>query len=57
MKRSCLYNNSLNTKSDIDHMAYNTQRNLRVSLIRQAKKQCLSNLNTNVVLQNYNRQS
>ena len=57
MKRSCPYNNSLNTKSDIDHMAYNTQRNLRVSLIRQAKKQCLSNLNTNVVLQNYNRQS
>ena len=39
MKRSRLRNKFLNTKSDIDRKAYNTQRNLYVSLIRQAKKQ------------------
>ena len=38
MKRSCLCNKFRNTKSDIDPKAYNTQRNLCVSLIRQAKK-------------------
>ena len=47
MKRRCLRNKFLNTKSDIDRRAYNTQRNLCVSLIRQAKKQFFSNLNTN----------
>ena len=39
MKRNRLGNKFLNTKSDIDRKAYNTQRNLYVSLIRQAKKQ------------------
>ena len=39
MKRSCLCYKFLKTKSDIDSKAYNTQRNLGVSLIRQAKKQ------------------
>ena len=61
MKRSRLCNNFLSTKSYIDHIAYNTQRNLCVSLIRQVKKQFLSNLNTNVVLEKcktiFNRQS
>ena len=52
MKRSCLRNKFVNTKSDFDHKAYNTQRNLCVSLIRQAKKQFFSNLNTNVVTEN-----
>ena len=52
MKRSRLRNKFLNTKSDIDRKAYNTQRNLCVSLIRQAKKQFFSNLNTNVATKN-----
>ena len=52
MKRSRLRNKFLNTKSDIDRKAYNTQRNLCVSLISQAKKQFFSNLNTNVVTEN-----
>ena len=38
MKRSRLRNKFLNSKSDIDRKAYNAQRNLCVSLIRQAKK-------------------
>ena len=38
MKRSHLRNKFLNTKSDIDPKAYNTQQNLCASLIRQAKK-------------------
>ena len=52
MKRSHLHNKFLNTKSDIDRKAYNTQQNLFVSLIRQAKKQFFSNLNTNVATEN-----
>ena len=52
MKRSRLRNKFLNTKSDINRNAYNTQRKLCISLIRQAKKQCFSNLNTNVVTEN-----
>ena len=46
MKRSRLRNKFLNTKSDIDCKAYNAQRNLCVTLIRQAKKQFFSNLDT-----------
>ena len=34
------------SKSDTDRKAYNAQRNLGVSLIRQAKKHFLSNPNT-----------
>ena len=52
MKRSRLRNKFLNTKSDIDRKAYNTQRNLCVSLIRQAKKQFFSNINTNDITDN-----
>ena len=52
MKRSRLCNKFLNTKSDIAPKAYHAQRNLCVSLIRQAKKQFFSNLNTNVVTEN-----
>ena len=48
MKGSRLRNKFLNTKNDVDQQAYNTQRNLCVSLIRQTKKQFFSNLNTNV---------
>ena len=44
MKRSCLCNEFLNTKSDIDHKAYNT--------LRKAKKQFFSNLNKNVATKN-----
>ena len=52
MKRGRLRNKFLTTKSDIDRKAYNTQRNLWVSLIRQAKKQFFSNLNSNTVTEN-----
>ena len=38
MKRSRLRNKFLNSKSDIDRKAYNAQRNLCISLIRQANK-------------------
>ena len=38
MKKSRLRNKFLNNKSDIDCKAYHAQRNLCVSLIRQAKK-------------------
>ena len=34
----------LKTKSDIDRKAYNTQRNIYVSLIRQAKNNLLETL-------------
>ena len=52
MKRSRLRNKFLNTISDFDRKASNTQRNLSVSLIRQAKKQFFNNHNTNVVSEN-----
>ena len=52
MKRSRLRNKFLNTKSDIDCKAYNTQRNLSVYLTRQFKEQFFSKLHTNVVTEN-----
>ena len=44
MKRSRLCNMFLKTKNDIDRKAYNTQRNIYVSLIRQAKNNLLETL-------------
>ena len=44
MKRTRLRNKFLDTKSDIDRKAYNTQRNLCIILIRQAKKRFLATL-------------
>ena len=38
MKRSCLRNKFLNTRSDLDLKAYNTQRKHVVSLLRKGKK-------------------
>ena len=52
MKRSRLRNKFLISKSDTDRKAYNAQRYLCVSLIRQAKKQYFSNLNTHDVTDN-----
>ena len=52
VKRRRLRNKFLNTKSAIDRKVCNTQQNLWVSLIRQAKKQFFSNPNTNVVTEN-----
>ena len=52
MKRSRLCNKFLNTKGDIDCKAYNTQQNLCVSLVKQAKKQIFRHVNTNVVTEN-----
>ena len=52
MKRSRLRNAFLNSKSDIDRKVYNAQRNLCLSLIRQAKKNFFSKLNTSDVTHN-----
>ena len=52
MKKNHLCNSFPDTKSDIDRKSYNTQQNLYVRLIRQTKKQCFSNRNTNVVTDN-----
>ena len=52
MERNRLCNKFLNSKSNIDRKAYNAQRNLCVSLIRQAKKRFFSNLNTHDVTDN-----
>ena len=52
VKRSRLPKKFLNSKSYTDPKAYNAQRNLCVSLIRQAKKQYFSNLNTHDVTDN-----
>ena len=52
MRISRLRKKFLNTKSDIDRKAYNTQQNLCVSLIRQATKKIFSNLNINDVTKN-----
>ena len=38
MKRSCLRNKFLNTKSDLDRKAYNKQKNYVVSLMRKEKR-------------------
>ena len=52
MKRSRLRNEFLNTKSDIDKRAYNKQRNICVTLIKQLKKNFFSKLNTRDVIDN-----
>ena len=52
MKRSRLRNKFLISKGDTDRKAYNAQRYLCVSLIRQAKKQYFSNLNRHDVTDN-----
>ena len=52
MKRSRLRNKFLNTKSDIGRRAYNKQRNICVTLIRQQKKNFFSKLNTRDVTDN-----
>ena len=52
MKRSCLRNKFLHSKSDIDRKAYNKQRNICVTLIRQEKKNFYSNLNMRDVTDN-----
>ena len=46
MKRRSLTNKFLNTKSDIDRKAYNKQRNICVTLIRQEKKNFYGKLKT-----------
>ena len=52
MKRSRLRNKFLNTKSDIDRWAYNKQRNICVTIVRQQKKNFFSKLNTRDVTDN-----
>ena len=54
MKRSRLRNKFLNTKSDIDRKAYNKQRNPRVSLVRNEKKNFFININTSDITDNTN---
>ena len=52
MKRSCLRNKYLNTRSDLDREAHNKQRNYVDRFLRKEKKQFHSNLNTNVLTEN-----
>ena len=52
MKRSCLRNKFLNTKSDLDRKAYNKQRNCVVSLLRKEKKRFYGHLNASVLTEN-----
>ena len=52
MKRSRLRNKFLNTKSDIDRKAYNTQCNLCASFIRSEKKNFVSNINASDITDN-----
>ena len=49
MKRSSLRNKFLNTKSDINRKAYNKQRNICATLIRQKKKNFYSKLNILII--------
>ena len=46
MKRSCLRNTFLNTKSDIGRKAYYKEYDLCVSMIRSEKKNFVSIINT-----------
>ena len=52
MKRSCLRNKVLNTKSDIDRKAYNKQCIPCVSLIRRGKENFFGNINTRDITDN-----
>ena len=52
IKRSRLFNMFLKSKCDTDWKVYNLQKNLCVSLSRQAQKQFFSNLNTHDVTDN-----
>ena len=49
MKRSSLRNKFLNTKSDINRKAYNKQRNICATLIRQKTKNFYSKLNILII--------
>ena len=52
MKRARLRTKFLNIKSDIDRKAYNKQRNICVSLIRNEKKSFFSNINMRNITDN-----
>ena len=52
VKRLRLRNKLSNTKSDIDTKAYNKQRNLCVSLIRNEKENFFSNINASDITDN-----
>ena len=52
MKRSHLRNKFLNTTSDIDRKAYNKQRNICATLIRQETKNFYSKLKTRDIIDN-----
>ena len=52
MKRARLRTKFLNIKSDIDRKAYNKQRNICVSLIRNEKKNFFSNINMRNITDN-----
>ena len=46
MRRTSLKNKFIDSKTDVDRIAYNKQRNYCVSLIRKEKKAYRSNLVT-----------
>ena len=52
MRRTCLRNKFIDSKTDVDRIAYNKQRNYCVSLIRKEKKTYYSNLNIRDVTDN-----
>ena len=52
MRRTSLRNKFIDSKTDVDRIAYNKQRNYCVSLIRKEKKAYYSNLNIRDVKDN-----
>ena len=52
MRRTCLRNKFIDSKTDADRISYNKQRNYRVSLIRIEKKAYYSNLSIRDVTDN-----
>ena len=52
MRKTRLRNKFIDSKADVNRIAYNKQRNYCVSLIRKEKKACCSNLNIRDVTDN-----
>ena len=52
MRKNRLRNTFIDSKTDVDRVAYNKQRNYCVSLIRKEKKAYYSNLNIRDVTDN-----
>ena len=55
MKKSCLRNKFLNTKSNIDRKAYHKQHNYVVSLLRNEKNNFYGNLDTKIIVEHFGK--